>query len=125
MMRVEQHDVRAVVEPAICHQLVHVRLANPLLWIVDPWRHALPLRVDDQRDLLALPDDEVGPCAEAAGLALVETVPMAALRRHTEARAGQSTRQGPFDVCFEQDVHLEEQRVTVDGPRTRLLVLVR
>ena len=125
MMGVQQHDVRAVVEPSIRHQLVDVRLADALLRIVDPRRHALPLGVDDQNDPLALPNDEVRPCAEAPGLAFVETAPMAALRRHTKARAGQRTRQDPFDICFEQDVHLEEQRVTVDSPRARLLVAVR
>lgn len=46
MMGVQQHDVWAVVEPAVHHQLVDVRLADALLRIVDPRRQA----VDGVRD---------------------------------------------------------------------------
>lgn len=74
MMRIEQHDFRTVVESAVGHQLIHVRLADALLRIVDARGHAFPFGVDDQRDLLALSDDDVRSCSKSAYAALVEAI---------------------------------------------------
>ncbi|GAB5438541.1 MAG: hypothetical protein FalmKO_36660 [Falsiruegeria mediterranea] len=50
---------------------------------------------------------------------------MPALRRYSQARAGQCPRKKPLDILFEQNIHLEEQRVPVDCSRACLLVPVR
>ncbi len=56
---IEQHDVRAPIELAVCHQLIHVSLADALLWVVDARRHPFPFSVDDEDGSIALPDDEI------------------------------------------------------------------
>ena len=58
-MRIEQDNIRTVVKPTVRHQLVHVRLTDTLLRVVDTRGHAFPFGVDDQHDLLVLPDDDV------------------------------------------------------------------
>ena len=56
---IEQHDVRAPIELAVGHQLIHISLADALLWIVDARRHPFPFRIDDEHGSIALPDDEI------------------------------------------------------------------
>ena len=48
MVRIEQHDIRAVIKLAIGHELIDISLADALFRIVDLRRHPLPFRVDDQ-----------------------------------------------------------------------------
>ena len=78
VMWIEQHYMRTVVEPTVGHQLVDIGLAHAPFGIVDP-RNALPLRVDDEGDSAALPDDEVGTRPEPSRVAFEEAVAVPAL----------------------------------------------
>ena len=59
--------MRTLVESTVGHHLVDVGLAYAQFGIVDS-RHAFPLRVDDEGDPTASPDDQVGACPEAPPL---------------------------------------------------------
>ena len=64
VMRVKKRKTRGLVQPAIGHHLIHIRLANPALGIVHARRDPLPLRVDDLNHPITLADEDVGLCLE-------------------------------------------------------------
>ena len=115
--------MRAVVELAVGHQLVDIGLAHAPFWIVDP-RDALPLRVDDEGDLAAPPDDQVGTCPEPSRLSLEEAVAVPALRCNSQFSARESAGKQSPHVFLKEDVHLEQQPEAVDRTSARLLVAV-
>ena len=82
MVGIEQHDVLAVVQSRISHELVDIGLADALLWVVDPGRHPFPFRVDDQHYTVTLTDKDVRLSAEPSCGSIVKAVPVSALCRN-------------------------------------------
>ena len=121
---IEQHDLRAAVELAIGHQLIHIGLADTLLRVVDARRHPFPFRVDDEDGSIPLPDDEVrlGPKPPRTRFEKAVTVP--ALRCDTVSASGQSTGDQSGNVLLEQGIHLEQESMTICSPGTGLLMSI-
>ena len=123
MMGKKQHDVRAVIDPTVGHELVDIALVHALFGIVDT-RDALPLRIDNEMDRAASPDDQVGTCPKPACVSLEEAVAVTALRRNAQVGASEGTGQQPRHVCLKENVHFEQKGVTLNRTAARLLVPV-
>jgi len=93
MMRIEQHDIRAVIQLAIDHELIDIPLTDALFRIVNLWGHSLPFRIDNHHDPLTLPDDQVGLRPKTARFSFEQAVAMTALRDDTQTAASQGAGQ--------------------------------
>ena len=102
MMRVKQHQARALIKPPVGHHLINVGLRYALFWVIDSPCDPLPLGVNNQFDCPVTLDENVGLSLEQLGsITAFQAVETPALRHDLPARANQGAREHPGDIFLE------------------------